>query len=770
MTKKIFISPVDCLQEGVLETPEILLCHSKSFNENRKGINKTTLLEMYKEMRYIRHFEDILKELKQSGEYGNMSFDLSGPVHLGHGVEAACVGQANALNKNDFSFGSHRSHSELIARVLVYIKSIDDDGVMQMMYNYHNGDIILALEKTDIFNKLPVKKQALLFFFYGFISEILGKRTGLQGGVTGSMNAFFTPAGVYPSNAIVGASAPIAVGAALRKKNIGESDSISVANLGDGALGCGVVHEAMNFAAMKQFDTLWENPGALPVLFCFFNNGYGMGGQTVGETMSYDYLVRSALGVNEEGLFAKRINGLDVLEVYHATKRIKEQILSYKCPALLDMVVYRYEGHSQSDTENCRDRKEIDVWKEIDPIKTYKDQLVNAKLLSEEDEIIITNEVEIILNYAFRLALDGEISPDAEFCKKFTTELTDKSDEIKKALDISSSMIDACSCDDLSDVIKIAFNKYPNLIAYGVNVRDWSLTGPFATVSKELPYARLFNAPVSEACMVSSAVGYAMTGGRVLIDFMFSGFLGRAGDEIFNQLAKWERLSGGEFALPIVIRVSTSKTYGSQHSQDWASLIAHIPGVSIFCPATQNDASVLLLKALNMNSPTVVFEPKDLLFDNNYMFNNFIGNIDERKVKPNLIKDWGPRVLKEGSEITIVSLGGALEETIKAVSILENKYSVELIDLRIVSPLKLDKIIASVAKTRRVLIVGNENENVSILSDLAYSISKHLFNELLTAPEILGAASAITPLATNIGDYFPTVGGILEKAMIVLNN
>ena len=97
------------------------------------------------------------------------------------------------------------------------------------------------------------------------------------------------------------------------------------------------------------------------------------------------------------------------------------------------MVVYRYEGHSQSDTENCRDRKEIDVWKEIDPIKTYKDQLVNAKLLSEEDEIIITNEVEIILNYAFRLALDGEISPDAEFCKKFTTELTDKSDEIKSA-------------------------------------------------------------------------------------------------------------------------------------------------------------------------------------------------------------------------------------------------------------------------------------------------------------------------------------------------
>jgi len=771
MTKKIFISPQDCLKTGVLEIPEVLLCKSKRFDENRKGLNNHTLIEMYKQMRYIRQFEDMLKGLKQSGKYRNISFELSGPVHLGHGVEAACVGQAHALNERDFSFGSHRSHAELIARTLVYIENSDENTLTKMMCNYHNRDIINTLEQIDIFNEIPVKKQAQLFFFYGFIAEILGKRTGLQKGVAGSMNAFFTPAGVYPSNAIVGASAPIAVGAALWKKNISDVGSITVSNLGDGALGCGVVHEAMNFASMQQFDTLWENPGKLPVLFCFFNNGYGMGGQTIGETMGYDYLVRTGLGVNKEGLYAERINGLDVLEVYNSTKNIKAKILSNKSPGLLDMVVYRYEGHSQSDTENCRDQNEVDVWKEIDPIKTYKDQLFNSKILTIEIESAITNEIETVLDYAFRLALDVKKSPDMEFCKKFTTEV-DKSDETDKAFRVTSSMLNKCLNPSLSNVLYKAFKQYPNLIAYGVNVRDWNASGPFAKACKELPYARLFNAPVSEACMVSAAIGYAMMGGRVLIDFMFSGFLGRAGDEIFNQLAKWERLSAGEFSLPVVIRVVTSKTYGSQHSQDWASLITHIPGISVFCPATHTDAAFLLLKALNMNSPTVVFEPKKLVEEGDYLVDkdNDKKAVNYNKVKILCTNDWGPKILTEGSDITIISLAGALEETIKATLILEKKYSVELIDLRIASPIKLDMIVKSVAKTKRVLIVGNENEKSSILSDLAYNISRYLFKELLLAPEVLGAAPAITPLATNVGDYFPTVGAILEKAMMLLNN
>src|SRR5947208_3047526 len=123
-------------------------------------------------------------------------------------------------------------------------------------------------------------------------------------GVAGSMHAFFPPFGIYPNNAIVGGSAPIAVGAALYKRLFSRPEGIAVANVGDGASGCGVVWEAINFAGMRQFRLLWDERyrGGLPVLFFFVNNFYAMGGQTEGETMAYDRLARIACGVHEAAL------------------------------------------------------------------------------------------------------------------------------------------------------------------------------------------------------------------------------------------------------------------------------------------------------------------------------------------------------------------------------------------------------------------------------------------------------------------------------------
>ena len=117
------------------------------------------------------------------------------------------------------------------------------------------------------------------FFLYGVMAEIFGRKTGFAEGLGNSMHAFFIPFGIYPNNAIVGGSAPIATGAALFKK-VQKKPGVCVANAGDGSTGCGPVWEAMNFAFMDQLHTLWDEKGGLPVLFNFVNNGYGMGGQT----------------------------------------------------------------------------------------------------------------------------------------------------------------------------------------------------------------------------------------------------------------------------------------------------------------------------------------------------------------------------------------------------------------------------------------------------------------------------------------------------------
>ena len=131
-----------------------------------------------------------------------------------------------------------------------------------------------------------VKELAIDFLLYGALAELFARRTGFSKGLGGSMHAFFLPFGIYPNNAIVGGSAPIATGAALFKK-VNNKKGIVVANAGDGAVGCGTVYESMNFASMDQYKELWDDAhkGGLPILFNFNDNHYGMGGQTNGETI-----------------------------------------------------------------------------------------------------------------------------------------------------------------------------------------------------------------------------------------------------------------------------------------------------------------------------------------------------------------------------------------------------------------------------------------------------------------------------------------------------
>ena len=128
--------------------------------------------------------------------------------------------------------------------------------------------------------------------------------------------------------------------------------------------------------------------------------------------------------------------------------------------------------------------------------------------------------------------------------------------------------------DGIFEAIIDRFYKDPTLVAYGEENRDWG--GAFAVykgLTEALPYHRLFNSPISEGAIVGTAVGYAMCGGRVLAEIMYCDFLGRCGDEVFNQLPKWQAMSGNLIKMPVVIRVSVGSKYGAQHSQDWSALV-----------------------------------------------------------------------------------------------------------------------------------------------------------------------------------------------------
>ena len=635
MPKSQFVDPVEVRKKGKITFKDIPVNqYDKTVEEEKENYTTEDFLRIYRDMAIIREFETMMNLIKTTGEYNGVPYNHPGPAHLSIGQEAAAVGQAYLLDIDDFIFGSHRSHGEILAKGLSAIHKLPDEELMKIMKEFRNGLILKIVEKYSAAES--VKELAINFLIYGAMAEIFARETGFQAGLGGSMHAFFTPFGIYPNNAIVGGSADIAVGAALYKK-VNKKKGIVIANIGDGALGCGPVWEALCMAAMDQYKKLWEGEfkGGLPFILNVFNNHYGMGGQTRGETMGYDMLARVGAGVNPEQMHAERIDGYNPLAVIDAIRRKKKILLEDKDgPVLLDTVTYRYSGHSPSDASSYRTKEEIDAWMAHDPRITFRKQLVDASVAPDKtfDEII--DKARDLITKQLKISIDDSISPRMDLNKDpqaisklmFSNEKIEKMEDrdcdvlmpkeenpqwkrVQKkerfGLDKDGKPVSKNRVYQLRDgLFEALIDKFytdPTLIAYGEENRDWG--GAFAVyrgLTESLPYHRLFNSPISEGAIVGSAVGYALCGGRVVVELMYADFLGRAGDEVFNQLAKWQAMSAGQLKMPVVLRISVGSKYGAQHSQDWTSLVAHIPGLKCVFPATPYDAKGLLNSALSV--------------------------------------------------------------------------------------------------------------------------------------------------------------------------
>lgn len=258
-------------------------------------------------------------------------------------------------------------------------------------------------------------------------------------------------------------------------------------------------------------------------------------------------------------------------------------------------------GHSPSDADSYRTKEEKEAWAQHDVIENYKKQLIGAKVAKDDEFAAIEEDIVERMMKICRLAVDEEVSPRMNLAKTpdaiekimFSNQKIEKMDDREPevlmpmeenprvqqiarrerfAFDKNGKPVSKNKVYQLRDGIFEAiidrFYKDPTLVAYGEDNRDWG--GAFAVyrgLTEALPYHRMFNAPISEAAIVGSAVGYAMSGGRVLAELMYCDFLGRAGDEVFNQLAKWQSMSAGIIKMPVVLRVSVGSKYGAQHSQ-----------------------------------------------------------------------------------------------------------------------------------------------------------------------------------------------------------
>ena len=790
MPKSLFVDPAATRAPGRITFEDIPVnVYNKTVAQERSRYTDEDLIRIYRDITILREFEGMLNQIKTQGVYNGIETTYPGPAHLSLGQEAAAVGQAYLLDQNDYAFGSHRSHSEILAKSLSCIHKLSDKELMDIMESFLGGTTLRAVEKLGSVS--DVKELAIRFILYGTLSEIFARDTGFHKGMGGSMHAFFLPFGVYPNNAIVGGSATIATGAALFKK-VNDKQGIVVCNIGDGALGRGPVWEAMNFASMDQFKTLWtKQNGGMPILFNIFNNSYGMGGQTRGETMAYDMLARMGAGVSPSQLHAERVDGYNPLAVIDAMERKLKLLRNGEGPVLLDTITYRLSGHSTSDQNAYRTKEEIEAWRSVDPVITYRQGLAEAGVASDSRFEEILADTAARMTTICRAASDPVISPYADFKADpgvverlmYSNQTAEKLDcrepEVllpkeecpsyqkiqskERAAVVNGKPVSKMKLynirDAISEVIVDRFYEDPTLIAYGEDVRDWG--GAFAIfrgMPEAIPYHRLFNAPISESAIVGTAVGYGMSGGRALIELMYADFIGCAGDEIFNQLSKWQAMSAGILKMPVVLRVSVGSKYGAQHSQDWTALCAHIPGLKVCFPATPWEAKGLMESALKGTDPVVFFESQRI-YDMGEQFH--LGGVPKERYE---IPIGSTNRVRVGKDLTILTIGAALYRAMDAAKTLSQNYGMEaeVINLHSLVPLDYSAIVESVRKTGRVVLVSDACTRGSFLNDIAQNITQLCFDDLDAPPVVVGARNWITPPYEFDAFFFPQADWILD--------
>jgi 2-oxoisovalerate dehydrogenase E1 component len=790
MVKALVISPDEARR------PETIALGTIPVNAYRKSL-KDELAEghlgpedarrIYRDMLLIRRFEEMLNDFKRVRSYRGISYNHQGPAHLSIGQEAAAVGEAFLLGSEDHIYGSHRSHGEVLAKGLSAIYRLGEAELQRTMESYLDGDILRVVERQAA---TDVKARAIDYLLYGLLAEIFGRATGLNRGLGGSMHAFFPPFGIYPNNAIVGGSADIAVGAALYKK-VQRKPGLAIANIGDASMGCGPVWEAIHFSTMGQFWSLWgaEYRGGLPMIFAIMDNFYGMGGQPRGETMGFQRLATLAAGVNRFNLHAETVDGNNPLAVIDAVRRKRAVIAAGEGPALLDILTYRQSGHSPSDAGSYRTREELQMWQAVDPIQEFRGQILAAGAATEAELTALIAAAEETVLRVTQLAVDPAVSPrlgsegiaQVMFCHQAEERLPGVSPgAVLKPMESNSrvqaiakksrsgidpatgAMLAEAKAVSLRDALFEAIIQHAyqdeRLILYGEENRDWD--GAFAVyrgMTESLPYHRLFNTPISEGAIVGTAVGYAMEGGRALVELMYCDFMGRAGDELFNQLAKWQGMSAGVLKMPVVLRISVGSKYGAQHSQDWSAMTAHVPGLKVVFPATPYDAKGLMAAALSGNDPVVFFESQRIYH---------VTEVFHPEVPADYytIPIGLPEVKRPGRDLTILSIGSTLYRALEAADRLHKEFglSAELIDARSLVPFDYAPVLESVRKTGRILLTSDACERGSFLHTLAANIQELAFDALDAPIAVVGARNWITPAAEVEELFFPQPAWILD--------
>jgi len=529
------------------------------------------------------------------------------------------------------------------------------------------------------------------------------------------------------------------------------ADELVYVSMGDGSTSEGEFWEALNWTCLRR----------LPVLFVVQDNGYAISVpvdyQTAGGSIS-------KLVKNFPDLLTLECDGTDFLESHETARQAVEYVRNRRGPALIHAHVVRPYSHSLSDDERVYKPEEIRRQEaKRDPVHRMAKFLASEHVITEKELKELQSSVEREVREAADKALAAEPpSPSTVMTHIYspsvdpTGEHFDHPPKFQGEEKTMVDLINACLRDEMA--------RDPRVVVFGEDVADCSHTedlgklkgkgGVFKVthgLQRRFGSARCFNAPIAEASIVGRAIGMATRGLKPVAEIQFFDYIWPAMMQIRDEMINFRWRSNNVFSCPLVMRAPIGGYLAGgaiYHSQSGESIFAHQPGLRVVMPSTALDANGLLRTAIRCDDPVLFLEPKHL-YRQTHNRSPYPG--------PDYMIPFGKaKLVREGSDLTIVTYGSLVVRAVQATKTLEQEgIQPEILDLRSLNPYDWDLISASVKKTNRVLVLYEDHISWGYGAEIAARIADELFDSLDAPVRRLAAKDVFIP-------YHP----VLEDAVL----